>query len=265
MPSPSSHPLASADHPQSGVPSSPPSHLSPSPPSPGLWPRRIPNILTILRVLLATLFFVVLSRWHVDSSRLIHGAPRPYDGILLLAAAIFIIAAITDALDGALARRWNVVSVFGRVMDPFADKVLILGAFVILAGPAFTSRLFPGEAFSAVEPWMAVLILARELLITSLRAAVESRGVSFAATASGKFKMILQSACVPLVLVLMATCDTRPDIGADANSDGWNGAVPGARMLILISVWLTVIVSAWSAIPYIQRAIRAFGTPTHGP
>lgn len=260
MTSPAASSSSSSENPQNRAGVSPGSP-SPSPSlSPTPFQRALPNILTILRVFLAILFFVILSRWHVDASSLVNGKPTPPDRTLLLSAIIFIIAAITDALDGALARRWNVVSVFGRVMDPFADKVLVLGAFVILAGPAFTSRLFPYESFSCVEPWMAVAILARELLITSLRAAVEARGVSFAATASGKLKMVLQSICVPIVLVTMAYLDTRPDQGADSGNDGWVGAVPGGRLIILITVWLTVAVSLWSAVPYIIRAMRAMRT-----
>lgn len=224
--------------------------------------RHVPNILTVLRVVLAAVFVVVLSRWRVDASPVVMGGgaartESPPDTTLLLAMGVFVAAALTDALDGFLARQWRVVSVFGRVMDPFADKVLVLGGFILLAGPAFTSRQFPNETFSCVEPWMAVVILARELLVTSLRAAVESRGVSFAATTSGKLKMVLQSLCVPAVLYIMARYDVRPDWGADSGNDGMVGAVPPARLLLILIVHLTVIVTAWSAVPYVVRAARA--------
>lgn len=206
---------------------------------------------------MAAVFFVVLSRWHVDDSPAVDGNKDHADMWLLLAAGLFVCAAVTDALDGYFARAWRVVSVFGRVMDPLADKVLVLGGFMLLAGSAFTSRGFPRESFSCVEPWMVIVLLARELLVTSLRAMVESRGVSFAATASGKLKMILQSVCVPLVLVLIACADVRPDVGGDTHGDGWDGATPGARLLIILIVHLTVIVTAWSGVPYVIRAVRA--------
>lgn len=221
------------------------------------WKRNLPNALTMARVVLAAAFFLILARWRYDASVMLTG--RGTDRWLLAAAAVFVIAAVTDALDGALARRWGVVSVFGRVMDPFADKVLVLGAFVMLAGPGFTSRQFPNETITCVAPWMVVVMLARELLVTSIRGAYESRGVSFAASPSGKWKMILQSVCIPLVLVLIATRDTRPDVGMDTHGDGWDGAVPGARMVIMLVVWITVVVTVWSGVPYITRALRERG------
>lgn len=226
-----------------------------------LWQRQLPNALTNLRLVLAAAFFVVLSRWHIDGSSALDANKTSTDNALLLAALLFVLAAVTDALDGFFARLWKVQSVFGRVMDPFADKILVLGGFVLLAGSAFTSRQFPNESFSCVEPWMVIVILARELLVTSLRGMVESRGHSFAATASGKWKMILQSVCIPFVLVMIATRDVRPDVGTDTPGDGWDMAVPGGRMLVMISVYLTVTVTAWSAFPYLMRAIRVLRQP----
>jgi len=196
--------------------------------------RHIPNALTLARIALAIAFFAVLTPWRYTSSPLSRGEfPDPW---LIAATALFIIAALTDALDGHLARKWNVVSVFGRIMDPFADKVLIIGAFIYLAGPGFTTA--SGSQASGIHPWMAAVIVARELLITSIRASFESRGISFAASTSGKLKMILQSICIPLVLVLM-----NLDVGTIAAR-----AIP-------ILVWSTVLITAWSAIPYIVRAI----------
>ena len=197
--------------------------------------RHIPNALTLARIALAIAFFAVLTPWRYSQSPLARGESPDY--WLLAGAALFIIAAATDALDGYLARKWNVVSVFGRIMDPFADKVLVIGAFIYLAGPGFSSG--PIQV-SGVYPWMVALILARELLVTSIRAAFESKGVSFAATASGKLKMILQSICIPLVLVLLQLDPGHFILKARA---------------IPIIVWSTVLVTAWSAFPYIARAI----------
>lgn len=199
--------------------------------------RHIPNILTLTRIALAVAFFAVLTPWRYDASPLAKG--QSPDVWLLIATGLFMLAALTDALDGHLARKWNVVSVFGRIMDPFADKVLIIGAFIYLAGPGFSSG---NRQVSGVEPWMAAVILARELLITSIRAAFESRGVSFAATASGKWKMILQSLCIPAVLLLLCFDPSRTLLDGRA---------------IDILTWSTVLVTAWSAIPYIHRAVTA--------
>ena len=90
--------------------------------------RHIPNLLTMLRLVLAAVFFGMLAWYRFDDERY---------WILLPAIGVFIAAALTDALDGALARRWQVESKFGRIMDPFCDKVLILGALCFLAGPGF--------------------------------------------------------------------------------------------------------------------------------
>lgn len=171
----------------------------------------------------------------------------PSDARLLWAAALFIAAALTDALDGFLARRWNAISRFGRVVDPLADKLLVLGAFVCLAGPAFT-RTDPSGVFqvSGVTPAFASIILARELLVTSLRGLVEGAGGDFSASLAGKAKMILQSIAIPLILILIATTNTDP---------GSTG-----RTLILACVWLTVGVTALSAWPYITRAATLTGT-----
>ena len=216
------------------------------PMSPGR--ARIPNALTILRLILAAAFFVLLG-WRPGGPLVEPAQDR--GGILLGAAALFIVAALTDALDGYLARRWNVVSRFGRVMDPFADKVLVLGAFVFLAAPAFQVHLDMDGAvrrlqISGVHAWMVVVILARELLVTSLRGAYEARGVDFSASASGKLKMILQSVTIPLVLVLPALFDA---------TGGW------ARVTIDMLVWACVIVTAASAVPYVARAIAANANP----
>lgn len=240
-------------------------HASPTSPArsaivAGPWERAAPNILTACRVVLAIAFFAVLTPWKYGKSPLATGTG--VDIWLLVAAVIFIVAAITDALDGYLARRWNAVTVFGRIMDPFADKFLVIGAFVFLAGPGFTYTgeailHFPGRAappesmtgsVTGVQAWMVAVILGRELLVTSIRAEVESRGMSFAAEWSGKWKMILQSICVPAVLVLM-------------NVPGESGQRPGmlASYGILGMVWTTVAVTAWSAVPYVLRAIRVLG------
>lgn len=210
------------------------------------WRRQLPNALTVFRVILAIGFFVMISLWAGPGPHAGRGAPAgPLDLTLILCASLFIVAAITDALDGYFSRRWGVTSVFGRVMDPFADKVLVIGAFTYLAGPTFQVALDTGKILhvSGVLPWMVVLILSRELLVTSIRGVVESKGRSFQATLSGKLKMIVQSSAVPTILLAIAILDVSP------------GSV--GRHLIDIVVWVTVGVTLWSGVPYIQRGIAA--------
>lgn len=247
--------------------SSSPAHL-PATRIAGPWERAAPNLLTGARVVLAVAFFAILTPWRYHKSPLSRGDGP--DFWLLAAALIFSIAAITDALDGYLARRFNAITTFGRIMDPFADKFLVIGAFVFLAGPGFT---YTGEAImhlpnrtpppdwatgsvTGVQAWMVALILGRELLVTSIRAEVEGRGISFGATWSGKFKMILQSICIPAVLVLMNIADLN---GPDAHRPG-----KFASYAMIMLVWATVLVTVWSAVPYIAHALRALrpaGTP----
>lgn len=180
--------------------------------------RRIPNLLTILRLILALVFFAILSVVTLE--------PLAWR---LGVAALFLIAAGTDALDGYLARRWNAESRFGRIMDPVCDKVLVLGAFVFLAGPAFHAD----GVDSGVMPWMAVVIIAREMLITAIRGMMESSGQSFGAKASGKIKMVLQSFAIPVLIVFShETTDWAP-------------------ALCLGIAWAVVLVTIWSGIPYL--------------
>ncbi len=210
-------------------------------PTAALWKRRLPNRLTIARLALAVVFFAVLSAAPATPSR--WWAPA-------VAAGVFAIAALTDALDGYLARRWDVASQFGRIMDPFADKVLVLGAFVMLASPLFAPVLSRPEGgqmaapLSGVEPWMVIVMLARELLITSLRGLIESRGGDFSASASGKIKMIAQSVAAPLILV-MVSLSLRPGGGSDL------------RLPCALVAWAATLITAWSALPYIARAMAS--------
>ncbi len=208
-----------------------PTPVSSAPPTP--LQRNLPNALVWLRLLLSGVFVALLSVGDTAST-----------SFLLLAAAIFIVAALTDTLDGFLARRWRVISRFGRVMDPFADKVLVLGAFVMLAGPAFARQqgIDLGYQASGVHPWMAVVILARELLVTSLRALIEGEGGDFSAEWSGKLKMIVQSLAVPVILLTLA----------------WGRWAPGepGRIVIDAAAWTTVAVTLASGIPYLLHLLR---------
>jgi CDP-diacylglycerol--glycerol-3-phosphate 3-phosphatidyltransferase len=211
-----------------------------SAPATGLY-RHLPNALTILRLFLAAGFFAALNAYR---------HPDVNTGWAVVSIGLFILAAITDALDGWLARRWQATSVFGRVMDPFCDKVLILGAFMCLAGPRFVVREWveAGSFFtnaSGVYPWMVVVIMARELLVTGIRGEVEAMGGNFASSWSGKAKMILQSIAIPIIIALVVCFDP----GREQNA--W------ARWACNALVYATVIVTVWSGLPYVFRARAA--------
>jgi CDP-diacylglycerol--glycerol-3-phosphate 3-phosphatidyltransferase len=143
-----------------------------------------------------------------------------------------------------------VVTDFGRVMDPFVDKVLVLGALVYLASPKFAEpewthawgdpapdRLI--NCATGVASWMVVAMLGRELLVTSLRGVLEARGVGFAADLSGKLKMLVQSVGIPVAL---AVAVNRGMLGSEAWRTGQ-----------AVAVWGMVGVTIASAVPYVVR------------
>ncbi len=208
--------------------------------------RSLPNGLTILRLVLAAAFFATLNAYRYPDTNTLWAN---------VAAGLFILAAITDALDGWLARRWQVVSVFGRIMDPFCDKVLVLGGFIYLAGPRFVvPEWVRDDSFftmsTGVYPWMVAVLLARELLVTGFRGEAEAMGQSFASAWAGKWKMILQSVAIPTVIFLVADFDT--------------GASAWARYTCYGVVYVTVIVTIWSGVPYLSRLRRILPAPGAG-
>jgi CDP-diacylglycerol--glycerol-3-phosphate 3-phosphatidyltransferase len=205
--------------------------------------RVIPNALTTLRLIIAVAFFALLAVWTYPTSTLIVKPTHPV-APYLVAACLFGLAALTDALDGPLARRWQVVSKFGRVMDPFADKILVLGAFVLLAGPNFSFDVDGPKNIqvSGIKPWMVLVMLSRELLVTTIRSMLESEGKDFSATATGKAKMVVQATAIPLILMLLGITNV---------SHGTWG-----RITIDTIAWVTVVITVISAIPYVSRGIR---------
>jgi CDP-diacylglycerol--glycerol-3-phosphate 3-phosphatidyltransferase len=203
--------------------------------------RQVPNALTVLRLVLAGVFFLVLNLYR-------YGAEPRNDWALIVSVLVFILAAVTDAMDGSLARRWHVESTFGRIMDPFCDKVLIIGAFIYLAGARFVDPIAVqnGSFFTmitGVYPWMVAILLARELLVTSVRGELEGQGVHFGANTWGKLKMILQSVGVPVILAIVWLDPAMP--GRE-----WLGWVRD------ILVYAIVIATVFSGIPYITQAVR---------
>jgi CDP-diacylglycerol--glycerol-3-phosphate 3-phosphatidyltransferase len=163
--------------------------------------KLIPNILTLGRLVLTVVFLVMVllaPRYYADGE-------VPFPGFLDVAFILFVIAGLTDIADGMAARRLNVTSKFGRMVDPLADKILVCGAFLCFAliGEPKLFSLGPGAL--AVIHWLTLGILAaREIYVTVLRHVAEARGVNFAATASGKIKMFLQTFAIGTVIIRMA-------------------------------------------------------------
>lgn len=136
------------------------------------WYKRLPNWLTFLRLILIPVFVLVLI--------------NPTRAALNIAAVIFVLAAITDYADGWFARRYAAVTDFGKLLDPLADKILVMAALVMLV----TVR--DEQCVSFVPGWMVVLILAREFWVTGLRAFAAKGGAVVAAKTGGKVKSFLQ-------------------------------------------------------------------------
>ena len=167
--------------------------------------KLIPNILTMGRLVLTIVFLVMIllaPPYYADGE-------VPFPGFLDVAFILFVIAGLTDIADGIAARRLNVTSKFGRMVDPLADKVLVCGAFICfgIIGQPKLFDLGPG-ALTAIHWSVAGVLIAREFYVTVLRHIAESRGVNFAATASGKIKMFLQSFAIGTVIIKMAHVQT---------------------------------------------------------
>lgn len=163
-----------------------------------LW--LIPHILTLGRLALTIVFLVmVLYSPYV--------ANRPF--FLDITFVVFVIAGLTDIVDGPIARRLNVTSKFGRMVDPLVDKVLVCGAFICLAIIG-EPKLFnlPDTTLKVILWSVAGILILREVYVTLLRHIAEARGVNFAATASGKVKMFLQSFAVGTVIIKAAHVQT---------------------------------------------------------
>ncbi|MEA2158041.1 MAG: CDP-diacylglycerol---glycerol-3-phosphate 3-phosphatidyltransferase [Solirubrobacteraceae bacterium] len=139
-------------------------------------PLNVPNVLTVVRILLVPVLVVALL--------------EKTGGGDLLAAIVFAIASMTDAIDGYLARSRNWVTTFGKLMDPIADKLLIVAALIALV------------SLARLEAWVAMVIIAREFAVTVLRvAAGAQQGVVISASIFGKLKTAVQ---VAMVMVLIA-------------------------------------------------------------
>lgn len=161
--------------------------------------KLIPNILTFGRLVLTVVFLIML---------LLSPSVKDRKLFLDIAFIIFVVAGLTDVVDGEVARRLGVTSKFGRMVDPLFDKILVCGSFAcfaIIGEP----RIFTFSSLQlAIIHWsITAVIVLREVYVTILRHISEARGINFAATASGKIKMFLQSFAIGTVVIKYAHFD----------------------------------------------------------
>lgn len=166
----------------------------------------LPNKLTIFRVLLIPFFVVFLL---VDIT--------PYDNWIAL--AIFIVASLTDLLDGKIARKYNLVTNFGKFMDPLADKLLVCSALICLV------------EMERIAAWMVIVIIAREFIISGFRLVASDNGVVIAASYWGKFKTTFQ-----MVMICLMIADLE-----------------ALSLLTMIVTWAAVILTVVSLADYLIK------------
>ena len=195
---------------------------------PGPIDRRslnLPNAITLSRLVLAIVLFAMIG----------------YPGMWLASAVLFVVAAATDFLDGYFARRYGQITTLGRIMDPFVDKIIVGGAFLFLMG----QEVFLGDGRiieSGVSPWMVLVVMSREMFVTSLRGFMEQHGIDFSADNTGKAKMLLQCVAVTVSLVSMSQFFGQYDQFLVARD---------------VLLWVMTAFTAYSGVAYFIRAMLA--------
>ena len=181
-----------------------------------MFPLNLPNVLTVLRIMLVPVLVVALL-----------GNTREGD---VLAAVVFALASLTDFVDGYLARARQSVTTFGKLMDPLADKLLIIAALISLV------------SLHRLPAWVAMVIIARELAVTVLRMGATQAGVVMQASMSGKVKTCLQIAAI-LALI----------------------AVPGRPPWVYALLYVAVAVTVLSGLDFFFGVRRRLQQAQHAP
>jgi len=182
----------------------------------------VPNIVTLFRIGLVPVLMVLL---------LFTGPAAAW-----LAAGAFLIATLSDYLDGYIARNYGSGSVLGTFLDPLADKLLVCSALIMLTGIARTPR---------VPAWMVAVIVGREIMVTALRAVAASEGVVVGAEEMGKYKMTLQAIALEALLV---------------HYTHWHIDFFAAGMFLL---WISMVVSLWSGAEYYLKLMWTLREDAH--
>jgi CDP-diacylglycerol--glycerol-3-phosphate 3-phosphatidyltransferase len=189
----------------------------------------VPNQLTISRLVLSIVCFVFLV----------------FD-CYLIALVLFVLAAGTDWVDGFWARRYGQITQLGRILDPFADKIIICGTFIFLAA---VPPSIVGESASEISAWMAVVVVGREILVTALRSFFEEQGVDFSAQWAGKWKMLFQCLAVGVSLWRLWYYGYGPG--------GWTEEPSFLSTWSLrLLVWIAIVMTIYSGWGYVQTALR---------
>jgi CDP-diacylglycerol--glycerol-3-phosphate 3-phosphatidyltransferase len=186
----------------------------------------LPNSITISRVASVPLLIWILSP-AFPANPAVHGLLGGRQE--LIASGIFILASITDGLDGYLARRRHQITTLGMLLDPLADKLMVAAAYIILV--AYNPRIVP--------PWIAVIIIGREFLVSGLRSIAASEGFTIEASEIGKLKTVIQ-----IVSVVAAILAHRWDYW------NWGGFIVAVHMIALWAIWWMTVVSIISATDY---------------
>ena len=185
----------------------------------------LPNLITLTRLALAIVIFVLI--------------PLDRPGMYYAAFWIFLIAASTDWIDGYLARRNNQVTQLGRILDPFCDKIIICGTYILIA---IATAMSTDQPWYLITGWMAVVVVGRELLVTVLRGFIEQHGGDFSANMAGKLKMVFQCVAVSMCLYVFAT--------------GSEKVGPVLEWTTGAFVWISVVSTVYSGTVYVFAAIR---------
>jgi CDP-diacylglycerol--glycerol-3-phosphate 3-phosphatidyltransferase len=180
----------------------------------------LPNSITLTRIASVPLLI-----WFLSPHSPFQGAGEQE----LAASALFIAASITDGLDGYLARKLNQITTIGMLLDPLADKLMVTAAYIILV--AYNPRIVP--------PWIAVLIIGREFLVSGLRSIAASEGFTIDASEIGKLKTVIQ-----IVSVVAAILAHRWDYW------NWGGFIVAVHMIAVTAIYWMTVVSIISAVDY---------------
>ena len=187
----------------------------------------LPNRITLFRTILIPVFiFCLLFNMGDNTVSLING--RPVKLNIFIAALIFIVAAITDYIDGYLARKYNLITNMGKFLDPLADKLLVGSAFIVMV------------ELGLMHSWMVVVVIAREFAVTGLRLLAVEKGEVIPAGMLGKLKTISQLVAIVLILLGNPIFNT------------WNFE------LDYIILWISVILTILSGIEYFKNSIHVF-------
>lgn len=182
----------------------------------------IANKLTVLRIVLAFVFIFTVS--------------LPGMGWKVASTLVFILAALTDLLDGRIARKHNLVSDFGKLMDPIADKILVLAALIAFVG------------MKIVPDWMVTVIIFREILVTSMRLFALNKGKVLSAGKAGKGKTFSQMVVIMVILVFMICKEVMLTYYT------WNPAWESTfHQAINIFMWVVIVLTVYSGASYLWR------------